>query len=293
MIPEGIMCPIITPCRDTEVDLDATEKLVRHILKSGVIGVFGAGSTGSFPILSEKEEFRFLDFLRGLIDSKHAFFADVSRNNYEDTLELGLKVLDIGPDAIVLNTPYYIPMRQDAIFAFFDRLLDKLDSDVMLYNIPQLSGNAIKADTLRKLADEHSNLVGIKESSGNFNNFMAFKDAMPNNFMVYQGQDNLLLPSLSYGAAGGICGTTNFIDLAVKVYKANANGKTKQAILLQKRLTKIKDAISEYPYPLGTAYLASKVVLGTDSTYVHFPIVDIRKSEKETLYEAYKEVSSF
>ena len=291
MLPKGILCPIITPCRDIEVDFDATKKLVAHILKSGVAGIFGTGSTGSFPILSGKEQLGFLEFVRGIVDSKHAFLADISRNNYEETLELGKKALDFSPDAIVINTPYYIPMLQDSIFAYFDRLIGKLDSDVLLYNIPQLSGNSIHADTLARLADEHSNLVGVKESSGLFNNLMAFVDRMPKGFGVYQGQDNFLLPSLSYGASGGICGTTNFIDLAVRVYNSHASGNSRQAVKLQKRLTVIKDKVAGYPYPIGTAYLASKVVLKSERSPLHFPVKDIGRRDKEELYRAYLEAA--
>ena len=288
MSVKGILCPMITPCRDTRVDLDATKKLIRHIIANGAAGIFGAGSNGSFPILSAEEHFKFLESARSVVDRRHAFFADISRNNYEETLEMGRKVVGIGPDAIVLNTPYYIPMGQSSLYAYFDRLLGKLDSDALLYNIPQFSGNAISVETVAKLAGQHSNLIGIKESSGVFNNIMAFLDGMPKGFMIFQGQDNFLLPSLEYGAAGGICGTTNFSDTAVKVYEAFAAGKMAQARALQKKLTALKNAVSSVPFPVGPAYLASKLILGSESTYLHFPIRDITKAEKAEVYNAYR-----
>jgi dihydrodipicolinate synthase/N-acetylneuraminate lyase len=288
MVAKGILCPMITPCRDTKVDLEASRKLIRHIISKGAAGIFGAGSNGSFPILSAEEHFKFLESARDVVDARHTFFADISRNNYEETLEMGRMVVGIGPDAVVLNTPYYIPMEQDSLYAYFDRLLGKLDSDVLLYNIPQFSGNAISVETVKKLAAQHSNLVGIKESSGIFNNIMAFLDGMPKGFAVFQGQDNFLLSSLEYGATGGICGTTNFSDIAVKVYEAFAAGKTGQARALQKKLTALKNAASIVPFPVGPAYLASKLVLGSESTYLHFPIRDITKAKKAELYSAYR-----
>ena len=285
---KGVLSPVITPCRDTRVDLKAAKKLITHVIANGAAGIFGAGSNGSFPILSAEEHFRFLESARSVVDGRHAFFADISRNNYEETLEMGRKVIGIGPDAVALNTPYYIPMKQDSLYAYFDRLLGMLDSDVLLYNIPQFSGNSISVETAVKLAEQHSNLIGIKESSGIFNNIMAFLDGMPKGFAVFQGQDNFLLPSLEYGAAGGICGTTNFSDMAVKVYEAFAAGKVAQAKALQKKLTALKDAASAAPFPVGPAYLASKLILGSESTYLHFPIRDITKAEKAKLYEAYR-----
>jgi 4-hydroxy-tetrahydrodipicolinate synthase/2-dehydro-3-deoxy-D-gluconate aldolase len=279
---KGIITPTITPIIKGDLDYDAVDSLIEFLEKVGVNGIFPMGSTGAFAITSVELHVKILEYFMDKKKENMYFLAGVGRNSFDETLTMGNYAKELGVDGLSIVTPYYVNMSQESLFTYYDKLLQELDIPVLIYNIPQNTNNNISAETVFKLKKEHSNLVGIKDSSSNFSNFSAFIDVLGKDFVILQGQDDLLLPSLMMGAKGGICGTSNFSDLTVKVYKEFSNNNIDKAKEIQKKLSKLKRIMGKYEFPQAYIAAFSRLIYGKEMQNI-FPLRDLDKETKEKL----------
>lgn len=230
---EGIITPMITPFRKNgEVDYDATTVLMENLKKYGVNGIFPLGSTGVFPFLSRDERER---FLKHVIENSKGLpvIAGVGSSSTQEAVSLGKKAAELGADALVLMPTYYITPGNEEIKEHFKRFLDAIEAPTFIYNIPQLTQAWIQPETAKWIKSEYSQVVGLKESSGDMRYFSKLAALRSEKFEIFQGQDDLLIPSLSVGADGGVCGTTNFSDSVVRAYRAYREGSNKKAMEIQ------------------------------------------------------------
>ena len=199
----------------------------------------------------------------------------------EETIEVSRKAVDAGADAIVVVTPFYIKMSQTSIYNFYSRIADAISSKIIAYNIPQFTGNELSAETLSRLMGEHSNIIGVKDSSGDLRTTQNYISMLPHGSYVYQGQDDLLLPSISLGVSGGVCGTTNFTDLAVRIWKSSGS----DARQLQLMIYRLMRKLSLVEFPKAYYYLFEKLVLKNDTprNYMPQPIEDLSPEEERAI----------
>lgn len=279
---KGIITPTITPISKGDLDYDAVDSLMDFLHKAGVNGVFPMGSTGGFAITSVELQIKILEYFMDKKKENMYFLAGVGRNSYDETVTMGNYAKELGADGLSIVTPYYVNMSQESLYSYYDRLLQELDIPVLIYNIPQNTNNNITAETVLRLRKEHSNLVGIKDSSSNFTNFSSFIDILGKDFAILQGQDDLLLPSLMMGASGGICGTSNFSDLSVRVYREFVSGNINSARETQKRLSILKKTMGRYEFPQAYIAAFSGLIYGKEVRSI-FPLNDLGNETKEKL----------
>lgn len=251
----GIITPMITPFdRKGNLSKDYTVKLIQSLKEKGVHGLFPLGSTGLFPFLSKEERKKFLEIVKAN-SGNLPILAGIGSPNTEESLELARHALNIGIDAVVLMPPYYIKPGQDEIIAHFSKVLDNIDIDLFVYNIPQLSGQWIDVSTVSYLKDEYSQVKGLKDSAGDMRFFQKVVGLSDNNFSVLQGQDDLLYLSMLAGADGGICGTTNIFDETVRIF--NHLEQNQLAISLRKQLDVVNpmmNVLNSAQFPSGYYY---------------------------------------
>ena len=252
---EGVITPTISPFRNGEIDREGIRKLMDYLHKINVSGIFPMGSIGAFPLVTSNTHKMTIETFSEFRAPNDYFIPGVGRNSIEDTISVAKYAQDISADAIVIVTPYYIKMSQDSILTYFETVVNSVNIPVVLYNIPQLSGNSITVDSVRKLHEEHSNIIGIKDSSGDLSAFQEYLIELPKRFKVFQGQDELLLSSLVVGAAGGVCGTTNFAGIATKVYESFKRGDLSSASHLQESLSKLKNYLNKKTFPQIYSFL--------------------------------------
>jgi 2-dehydro-3-deoxy-D-gluconate aldolase len=287
---DGIITPAITPFLKSGIDYEAVSKLNKFLGKNGIKAVFPAGSTGCFSFMDIAEHKETIKIFSESLAKNVKLVPGVGRNSVTETLEVLREAERYDAYAMVVVTPYYIKLDDESLFRYFDKIAHSTESRIILYNIPQFTGERISVDVAKRLARKHKNIIGIKDSSGNFRSFASYMSELPENFLVFQGQDDLLLPSLMLGAAGGVCGTTNFSDLAVKVYKAYKGGKHDFAKELQEKLTKLMHITNTVQFPEGYHYLFYRNVIGKEATNAIEPITEIEKKDRMTLYRLSKEL---
>lgn len=286
----GIITPVVTPFRNDEVNEPAVERLMGYLNEIGVSGVFPAGSNGSSPFMSMKTHKKTLDIFSKFRKEGQYFMPGVGKNNIEDTIELSRYAQDLASDAIVLVTPYYMKVSQESIYSYFESVVGKVDLPVLLYNIPQLTGNTIRPETIVKLSENYSNIAGIKDSSGNLSLFQDYLIKLPAGMNVFQGQDEFLLSSLVIGASGGVCGTTNFNDSAVKVMNLFRQGKIEEAGKVQRKLSTLKNYLNEQQFPQVFSFLFHRLVLGEESTGTYSMLASLDTNEMEKIYRNVRDI---
>lgn len=287
---KGIITPAITPYRKGNLDKDGIKNLMDHLHRINVSGIFPMGSTGSSPIFSKEMHKKVIEEFFEFKKENDLFLPGTGKNSIDDTLEISKFSKDLGADALVIVTPYYLKMDQNSIYGYFKAVVEKIDIPVIIYNIPQLTGNNISAETVRKLSENYSHVIGIKDSSGDMSLFQDYLLKIGGKFKVFQGQDELLLSSLVMGASGGVCATTNFTDLAVNVMRSFENGDVKNALNLQRKLSSIKNFLNKRPFPQSYSFIFYKLIINADITGSPPPFSDLENMEKS---EILKEIKKF
>ncbi len=249
----GIITPLLTPFKkDESVNYDALTIMVDYLKSIGVSGIFPSSSNGVFPFLKIDERKRMLEKI--LKTSSLKVFAGIGAADTQSAIELAKHAANAGADALVLMPSYYIKSDQHWIINHFENVLKHVDTDLIIYNIPQFTNSYVDIETIKYLKSNYSQISGIKDSSGDMRYFIKLMDLRDNDFSVFQGQEDLLLISLVLGADGGVCGTTNFSDLVVKLYNAYINKDIENARLLQAQVNNLYNILLRANKPAGHYY---------------------------------------
>jgi 4-hydroxy-tetrahydrodipicolinate synthase len=234
---KGIIVPLSTPLNnDYSFDSTGMEKLIEHVIKAGVDGVFVLGSCGEYPSFDDKESIEIVNFVIEKVNHRIPVYAHATRNSTMHTQRIAKAFTEAGADYIVLATPFYSSsITQDDLKEHFKTIASEYK--VVLYNQPKTTKINIEVSTLEELA-RTKNIIGVKESSANFNKMKETTAIIP----VLQGSDELILESMKLGAKGGVPGLANvFPGLFVKLYNAYQEGREQEA---ERFNLKIKEASS-------------------------------------------------
>ena len=264
-----IIIPMITPFSKGELDRGTLRKFISYAFENGFDGLFPGGSTGGFASLSMSQHKRILS---EVIEESTGLelFAGICRNNIEESLELGKYAIDLGYHDLVSINPYYHKYSQKSTLNYFSLLLESLDSDFYVYNNPSLSGSELTPKMVLELKEQHSNLVGMKDSGNNFEIFREFLKIK--GLKVFQGKDAMLKESIESGAVGGVCSTANFALNTMLIAKGKSQAD--EASVRTKELVK---TVSGYEVPAIHNYLFRKLILGEENpeNYMNAPFVDL------------------
>lgn len=282
---KGIITPMLTPFdRKGRVSKNMTEKLVESLKDKGVHGLFPLGSTGLFPFLSVRERKSFLETVNDN-KGKLPVFAGIGSSSTDESVDLAKHASDIGADVLVLMPPYYITPGQDEIMKHFSKVLSSTDSNLFIYNIPQLAGSWVSFETMLHLKEEYSQIKGVKESSGDMRRFQKVVTLSDRDFTILQGQDDLIFLSLMIGADGGICGTSNIIDETVRIFNNVENNRLDLARKSQIDVVNpLMESLNSVTFPSGY-YHAMYQHLGINGGY-RLPMIEPSQMKKKEISTA-------
>ena len=161
----------------------------------------------------------------------------------KETIEFSLKVKDLGVDCLSVISPYFVSVSQDDIYNHFSAVAKAVDMPILLYNIPARTGNNIDFKTVKKLM-EFENIIGIKDSSGNFDNTLKYIENTNSRINVLAGSDSLILWTLMAGGTGAISGCSNvFPELMVSIYNYFIKGDIEKANEAQKKIRPFRNVM--------------------------------------------------
>ena len=242
----GIIPPMVTPLEDWDkLDHHGIEKLINHILKGGVHGLFVLGTTGEAPSLSHQLRKEVIKRTLDQVGTKVPVLVGITDTSFIETINIAEFAAEAGASAVVLAPPYYFPAGQFELIEYIEHLEQRLPLPLFLYNMPTHTKMIFEPETVKK-ASELPGVIGLKDSSGNMVYFhqlqQLFKDQ--DDFKLFVGLEELLGETLVLGGHGGVCGGANLIpELYVSMYETSKAGDLKKMSELHERIMQVSSSI--------------------------------------------------
>lgn len=201
----GTGVAMVTPFdANGEVDYTGLKNLINYLIDGGVEYLVSLGTTGESATLSADEKKRIWEFTAEINNGRVGLVAGIGGN---DTRKVAAEVKQFavqGYDAILSASPYYNKPVQEGIYQHYKAVAESTELPVILYNVPGRTGSNVSAETTVRLANDVKNIVGIKEASGNFDQFNQIMRDKPADFLFISGDDPVTLPMIALGAVGVI-----------------------------------------------------------------------------------------
>lgn len=242
--PKGIIPAMATPFYpDGSLNLDELGNQVERFIKSGVQAIFTLGTNGEFYALNFTEKIQVIETVIQKAAGRIPVWVGTGCVTTEETIQLSKRAQSAGADALSVITPYFGQVSQNAMVEHYCSVAKAVDLPILMYNIPARTGNSISKETVAELA-KVENIIGIKDSSGNFDNTLQYLEVTNRKFAVIAGNDSLILSTLMAGGVGAIAGTGNiFPERLVEMYHAWESGDIAKATQIQDSIRPIRDCL--------------------------------------------------
>ncbi len=256
-----ILTAMITPFdAQGDVALNEAERLASWLVERGNDGLVVCGTTGEGPTLTTDEKLAMFDAAKRAVGNRARVVANTGSNDTRSSVELTKKAEACGVDAILAVVPYYNKPTQDGMLTHFGAIAQATNLPVFIYNIPGRSSANMQAQTLLELARRHRNIAGVKESSGDFNQFAAILGNRRPGFTFWCGDDHLYLPSLALGADGVVGVATHLCSREfIAMGEALRGGNIDEAASIQCSLAPLFAALFATTSPIAIKWAMSRL----------------------------------
>ncbi len=282
-----VLTAMVTPFhKDLSINFNEARKLARHLVANGSDGLVIAGTTGESPTLTKDEKVELYRVVVEEVGGKAVVLAGTGSNSTADSIALTRAAEKVGVDGIMLVVPYYNKPSQDGIYQHFKALAESTNLPVMLYNIPGRTSLNLLPATLARLA-EISNIVAVKEASGNMDQVSELRRILPDHFAIYSGDDSLTLPILALGGKGVVSVASHLAGTRLQeLINAFTSGNTNLANEIHLEMFPLFKGlfISTNPVPVKTALNLK----GWDVGATRLPLVEATTTEKAAIAELLK-----
>jgi len=222
----GCGTALVTPFKsDGSIDDPALRSLLAWQVESEIDFLVPCGTTGETPTLTRQEWLRVIEIAIEVVRGRVPIVAGATSNSTQEAVEKAKTVAAIpGVDAVLTASPYYNKPTQEGQYRHFRAIAEAIEKPVILYNVPGRTGANIEPATLGRLA-EIKNIVAVKEASGNISQIAEVFNAVPDDFLVFSGDDAITLPVIALGGVGIISVASNEIprEMAKMTRAALAN----------------------------------------------------------------------
>ncbi len=235
----GIIPPIVTPLLSQDkLDTTGLERLIEHLIKAGVHGIFVLGSTGEGPNLSYDLRNELIERVCELVRNRVPVLVGITDTSFKESVNLANIAWDAGADAVVTAPPYYFPASQPELLEYIKHLTKIIRLPLVLYNIPCFTKTSFEPDTVKAAADIEG-VIGLKDSSKDMDYFQQIQSLFEGrpNFALLMGQEILMAKALLSGWHGGVPGGAMLAPrLYVDLYNACISKDTTTVEALQQKV---------------------------------------------------------
>ncbi len=281
----GTCTAIITPFdQNGAVNFDAFGRLIDQQIAGGVDAICVCGTTGETSTLSMREHIATVEFCVKRVNHRVKVVAGAGSNDTSAAVYLAQHAQDSGADALLLVTPYYNKASQTGLIRHYTYIADRVELPMILYNVPSRTGVSFTAETYKTLA-ENPKINGVKEASGNFSLLAHTRSICPEDFYIWSGNDDQVVPMMSLGAKGVISVMSNIMpEMMVKMSHLCLEGAFADAAKLQLEYMDLIDALFVEVNPIPVK--AALDLLGMEAGPLRLPLCDISPQNLETLKRA-------
>lgn len=281
---QGSAVAIVTPFNKEGVNFEKLKELLEWHVKEGTDAIVICGTTGEATTMTEKEKKDTIKFTVDVINKRIPVIAGTGSNNTASAISMSKYAESVGVDGLLVITPYYNKTTQNGLVKHFKAINDEVKTPIVLYNVPGRTGVNILPKTLVKLA-ELSNVVAIKEASGNISQIVQMKALCRDSIDIYSGNDDQIVSIMSLGGKGVISVLANIIpgkvhDIAQKCL----NNNFKEALDIQLDTLSLANTlfIETNPIPVKTAMN----LMGLEVGPLRLPLCEMEDHNEEILKAA-------
>ncbi len=277
-----VITAMITPMeQDGKVSYEQAIRLAKRLAENGSDGVVLSGTTGESPTLSFDEKVKLFTSITDSVGGELEIVAGTGSNNTAESIALTQAAETAGVDGIMLVTPYYNRPSQEGLYQHFKTIAENCSLPIMLYNVPGRTGVNLLPETVARLA-EVENIVAIKEASGDLNQVSLLRSLVPDDFLIYSGDDSLTLPILAVGGDGVVSVASHLVGRQLKdMVTAFLAGKVREAQELHLRLLPLMRVlfITTNPVPVKRAL----EFVGFESGPLRQPLIDLTEEQAQKI----------
>jgi 4-hydroxy-tetrahydrodipicolinate synthase len=261
---KGAITPLITPFHeDGSLDLESVGKLIDWQLERGTHAISVGGSTGEPTSQTVAERIQVMREAVKAIDGRVPFLPGTGTTRLDETFELTAEAQSLGAPAALVVAPYYARPTQQGLFEWYSRIASEFpDLPILVYNVPIRSAVDITPETVGRLRRAHENIVGIKETTRDFEHVSYVLDICGTDFIALSGIELLCYPMLCLGGRGHLSCVGNFAPRPVaELYDAFAAGDHERAQALHYDLHALVDAAFAETNPVPAKWVMQRLGL--------------------------------
>jgi 4-hydroxy-tetrahydrodipicolinate synthase len=291
----GLMPAMVTPFDERgEVDLGATEAVIERFIEAGVDGISPLGSTGESSHLTGEERKRFVEEVTRIVSGRVPLVVGVGAAGTREAVELARHAESVGVDAVLIVSPFYWKVGEEALFKHFATVAETVQIPVLVYNLPMLTGIDLSPSLIARIAAECPNVCGLKDTVTEYFHTVAVlrevKRVRPA-FSVLSGWEDLILPSLLAGADGSICAFANVApELFVNLVRSARDGDLERGAELHRRVLSLVTLGAYSDPPISAIKLAMNKLGVPISPAVRGPALPIPEKAYEKVEGVLREV---
>jgi 4-hydroxy-tetrahydrodipicolinate synthase len=281
---QGSGVAIVTPFKDDHINLEEFATLINWHIDHKTDAIIVIGTTGESPVLSLDEKKLIIKSAVEFAGGRIPIIANTGTNNTAQSIELSLYAQSVGVNGLLLVSPYYNKPTQRGLIAHFTAIAKAVNLPIILYNVPSRCGVNIQAETVVELS-KISNIVGVKEASGNLDQIREIINGTGEEFAVYSGNDDQIFDVLALGGDGVISVSANLIPQTIaELCSLYLGGKVTEASALSDHLSLLHKVlfIESNPVPIK----AAMNTCGHDVGHTRLPLVDLEEEHRVILMEA-------
>lgn len=272
---------IVTPFKNDKIDFNKLSELIEWHIKEGTDAIIICGTTGEASTMTEQEHKDAIRYTVEKVNRRIPVIAGTGSNNTKHALEMSKYAEAVGADGLLIVTPYYNKTTQNGLIEHYTTIADSVNIPIIIYNVPGRTGLNILPKTLARLAN-HPNIKAVKEASGDISQVAEIARLCPEDFYIYSGNDDIIVPVLSVGGDGVISVVANILpkdthDIVAKFLDGDIDGSRK----LQLKMKGLIDAlfVETNPIPIKTAMN----LLGMDVGVLRLPLTEMSENNKNLL----------
>lgn len=283
----GVCTALVTPFAQGKVNIPMLEKLLRRQWEAQINAVCLCGTTGEAPTLTDAEKTAIFKAARA-VSGKHCLIAGTGSNSTAHTLSLSKAAQDCGMDALLVVTPYYNKATPSGLIAHYTAIADSVSIPIILYNVPSRTGVNIPLEVYRELS-RHPNIIGVKEASGNLQTVMDIRRFCPEDFCIWSGNDDCIVPIQAMGGKGVISVASNVIPREMnKLLRLTEEQNYVEAAKMQTALLPLIRCLFSEVNPIPVK--AAMAMLGFDCGGCRLPLTPMTAKNESALRQALDEI---
>jgi len=281
----GSYVALVTPfSADGSVDFGKLRELVRWHIEQGTDGIVALGTTGESSTMSHEEDDAVARCIIETVGGKIPVIVGAGSNCTRTQLEKSRKYHDLGADGLLLITPYYNKANDEGMYRHFATVADAVDTPVILYNVPGRTGCSISPACCARLA-AHPNIAGIKEASGNMAYTAKIARLLSDDFCMFSGNDDMIVPVMSLGGCGVISVWANICPRQChELVAAFAAGDVARARAIQLEYLELINALFCEVNPIPIKEAMNQLGMGVGG--YRLPLCEISPAGRETVRRA-------